>query len=89
MYHICIANSLINLAGLFRGAILESGAAISPWAYQRNQTEITYRTAQLIDPTFTSRDSTELLQFLQSVPAASIDNASSLYSSTAVSYIAI
>lgn len=76
---------LIKLAGLFRGAILESGAAISPWAYQRNQTEITYRTAQLIDPTFTSRDSIELLQFLQSVPAASIDNASALYSSTAVS----
>ncbi|ERL86508.1 esterase FE4 [Dendroctonus ponderosae] len=68
--------------GLFRAAIMESGSALSPWAYQRNQTEITYRTAQLIDPSFTSGDSSELLEFLQSVPAAAIDNASLALSSS-------
>lgn len=71
-------------SGLFRGAIMESGSALSPWAYQRNQTEITYRTAQLIDPSFTSRDSSELLEFLQSVPATAIDNASLALSSLIV-----
>lgn len=63
---------------------MESGSALSPWAYQRNQTEITYRTAQLIDPSFTSRDSSELLEFLQSVPATAIDNASLALSSLIV-----
>ncbi|XP_066255062.1 esterase FE4-like [Euwallacea similis] len=79
-----VSYQLLNphVKGLFRAAILESGSALSPWAYQRNETEVTYQTAQLIDPDFTSKNSTELLEFLQSVPAASIDKASAQFTST-------
>lgn len=70
----CIVCSIL---GLFRGVILESGAALDPWAYQRDQVEITYQTAALIDSRFeTNRNSTELLSFLQSVPAKDLDDAS-------------
>ncbi|KAL1491572.1 hypothetical protein ABEB36_012147 [Hypothenemus hampei] len=63
--------------GLFRAAIQESGSAINPWAYQRDQVEITYQTAALLNPEFeTNRNSTELLKFLQSVPAKDLDHAS-------------
>ncbi|CAG9769383.1 unnamed protein product [Ceutorhynchus assimilis] len=72
-------------AGLYRAAILESGSSLSPWAYQRDQAEITFKTAQLIDPSFNSENTTELLLFLQSVPAVAIDNASLLFSSTSES----
>ncbi|XP_050301907.1 venom carboxylesterase-6-like [Anthonomus grandis grandis] len=68
--------------GLYRGAILESGSALSPWAYQRNETEITFMTAQLINSSFTSRNTTEVLQFLQSASAIDIDNASFVVSAS-------
>ncbi|CAG9769385.1 unnamed protein product [Ceutorhynchus assimilis] len=63
--------------GLFRGAILESGSALSPWAYQRDQVEITYKTAAKLNSDFeTNRNSTALLEFLQSVSAKELDEAS-------------
>lgn len=63
--------------GLFRAAILESGSALDPWAYQRDQVEITYQTAALLDSKFeTSRNSTDLLVFLKHVPAVDLDQAS-------------
>ncbi|XP_050306074.1 venom carboxylesterase-6-like [Anthonomus grandis grandis] len=63
--------------GLFRAAIQESGSAVSPWAFQRDQVEITYKTAALLNPEFeTNRNSTELLSFLQSVSAKELDEAS-------------
>ncbi|XP_030756879.1 esterase FE4-like isoform X2 [Sitophilus oryzae] len=62
--------------GLFRAAILQSGTPLCPWAYQRNQTTISYKTASLIDSQFnTSRDSNKLLEVLQSVDAKAIDDA--------------
>lgn len=61
---------------MFAGAILESGTALVPWGYQRNQTEISFKTAAIIDNQFTSsRDSESLLQVLQSVDAKILDNA--------------
>nr|WCJ12950.1 carboxylesterase [Dendroctonus armandi] len=63
--------------GLFRAAILESGSALNPWAYQRDQVEITYQTAALLNAEFeTNRNSSDLLRFLQSVPAKELDAAS-------------
>ncbi|KAF7274594.1 hypothetical protein GWI33_012721 [Rhynchophorus ferrugineus] len=69
-----------SAARLFRAAILESGTPLCPWAYQRNQTEITYKTASFIDQRFNhQRDAQELLTFLQKVDAKTIDNASNRY----------
>lgn len=63
--------------GLFRAAIFESGSALSPWAYQRDQVEITYQTAALLNPDFNeNRNSTQLLEFLQTVSGKEIDEAS-------------
>ncbi|KAF7273187.1 hypothetical protein GWI33_014106 [Rhynchophorus ferrugineus] len=62
--------------GLFRGAIQESGSALSPWAYQRNSTKISYLTAQYVDTNYSGTTSQELLDFLRSVPASAIDQAS-------------
>nr|UUB32794.1 carboxylesterase COEA6 [Dendroctonus valens] len=63
--------------GLFRAAILESGSALCPWAYQRDQVEITYQTAALLNAEFeTNRNSSELLRFLQTVPGKELDAAS-------------
>ncbi|XP_030749181.1 acetylcholinesterase-like isoform X2 [Sitophilus oryzae] len=64
--------------GLFRAAILESGSALSPWAYQRDQVEISYRTAGILNSDFNTnnRNSTQLLEYLQSVTGKEIDGAS-------------
>ncbi|CAG9769134.1 unnamed protein product [Ceutorhynchus assimilis] len=59
--------------GLFRAAILESGSALSPMAYQRNETYYTLQTIKLINPNYNFTNSTDLLAFLQSVPASDID----------------
>ncbi|XP_076258000.1 juvenile hormone esterase-like isoform X2 [Rhynchophorus ferrugineus] len=65
-----------SASGLFRSAILQSGTPLCPWAYQRNQTSISYKTASFIDSQFeTSRDSSKLLEVLQSVEARTIDAA--------------
>ncbi|KAJ8955012.1 hypothetical protein NQ318_000444 [Aromia moschata] len=64
--------------GLFRAAIAESGSALCPWAYQRNQVGYTFKTAGYINSTFTSGNATssDLLQFLTNVTAREIDEAS-------------
>ncbi|XP_060525791.1 venom carboxylesterase-6-like [Cylas formicarius] len=72
-YHILSPKS----AGLFRAAILESGSALSPWAYQRDQRAYTFRTAALLDPKFiSSNDSKQVLDFLLNATARDIDGAS-------------
>ncbi|KAJ8920363.1 hypothetical protein NQ315_005227, partial [Exocentrus adspersus] len=69
-------------AGLFRGAIAESGSPLSAWAYQRDQVNITYRTAAYINPDIVNATSTELLEYLQGLPAKDIDDASHTLAST-------
>ncbi|KAJ8983203.1 hypothetical protein NQ317_016424 [Molorchus minor] len=64
--------------GLFRAGISESGSFLSPWAFQRNQVEITYQTAAYINDSITSDtvSTSDLLDFLLSVPAKDLDVAS-------------
>ncbi|KAF7273186.1 hypothetical protein GWI33_014105 [Rhynchophorus ferrugineus] len=63
--------------GLFRAAILESGSALSPWAYQRNQVEISFQTAAVLNQEFAeNRNSSDLLEYLQSISGKEIDVAS-------------
>ncbi|KAJ8920364.1 hypothetical protein NQ315_005228 [Exocentrus adspersus] len=69
-------------AGLFRAAIAESGSPLSAWAYQRDQINITYRTAAYINPDIVNANSTELLEYLQGLPAKDIDDASYKLAST-------
>lgn len=60
---------------------MESGTALVPWAYQRNQTEISFKTAAIIDEQFaSSRDSESMLQVLQAVDAKTLDNAALAFS---------
>ncbi|XP_030767067.1 venom carboxylesterase-6-like [Sitophilus oryzae] len=74
--------------GLYTAAILESGTALCPWAFQRNQTEITYKTASFIDSQFDeNRDSQQLLSYLQTVDAKAIDDASRNYTDWAEPYV--
>ncbi|XP_030749177.1 venom carboxylesterase-6-like isoform X2 [Sitophilus oryzae] len=62
--------------GLYRAAILESGTALSPWAYQRYERDISFLTAKYIDPDFNGTTSDDLLDFLNTASADSIDKAS-------------
>ncbi|CAG9773114.1 unnamed protein product [Ceutorhynchus assimilis] len=74
-------------AGLFRGAILSSGTPLCPWAFQRNQTEITYKTASFLNSQFDyNRDSRSLWTYLKTANAKDIDKASKSYSDWAQSY---
>ncbi|RZC33822.1 COesterase and/or Abhydrolase 3 domain containing protein, partial [Asbolus verrucosus] len=67
--------------GLFRGAILESGTAINPWAYQRRAREVAFATAALINDTFSnSNDSVALLDFLLGIDAKELKKAGKEYS---------
>ncbi|KAJ8937804.1 hypothetical protein NQ314_011710 [Rhamnusium bicolor] len=60
--------------GLFRGAIQQSGAVLTPHGYQRRAKDFAYTLAGFIDPNFNNtKGSAELLNFLQSVPAEEID----------------
>ncbi|XP_056630162.1 juvenile hormone esterase-like [Diorhabda sublineata] len=63
-------------AGLFRGGISESGSGISNWAYLPDPTPYGYELASLIDKNINITTSSELLKYLQSVPAKAIDIAS-------------
>lgn len=76
----CLQPKYESLAGLFSAAIMESGAPLTPWSYQRNQTEISFKTGSFIDSQFeTSTDSQRLLEVLQQTDAKSLDNAQTEY----------
>ncbi|KAJ8937805.1 hypothetical protein NQ314_011711 [Rhamnusium bicolor] len=60
--------------GLYRGAIAESGSALTPWSYQRNHKEIAYKLASFIDSNFSpNATSEELLELLQNAPVNEIN----------------
>ncbi|XP_056641583.1 uncharacterized protein LOC130448317 [Diorhabda sublineata] len=63
--------------GLFRAAICESGSALSAWANQKNQTEISYNLAKIINPNFANykASSSEVYEYLKNLPAETIDRA--------------
>jgi carboxylesterase type B len=72
-----------RFADLFRGAILQSGSFLSPWAFQRKSKEIAFATAAFLNDTFqTNSDSNALLEFLQGVDAKSLDVASEQYANS-------
>jgi carboxylesterase type B len=78
-YHLINQNS----KDLFRGAILQSGSFLSPWAFQRKSKEIAFATAAFLNDTFqTNSDSNALLEFLQGVDAKSLDVASEQYANS-------
>ncbi|XP_018568321.1 juvenile hormone esterase-like [Anoplophora glabripennis] len=60
--------------GLFRGAILQSGTALSQWAHQNYARFYAFELARSLDSNFTSDNSTELLELLQSLSASDINN---------------
>ncbi|XP_023312899.1 esterase S-like, partial [Anoplophora glabripennis] len=60
--------------GLFRGAILQSGTSVAQWAHQNYARFYAFELARSLDPSFTSDNSTELLELLQSFPASNINN---------------
>ncbi|CAH1115540.1 unnamed protein product [Psylliodes chrysocephalus] len=72
-YHVLSPQS----KGLFRAAICESGSSISAWASQRNQTEISFRLVEIINPDFVNRkpSSSEVYEYLKTLPATTIDRA--------------
>lgn len=63
--------------GLFRAAICESASALSVWANQKNQTEISYKLATIINPGFSTYNasSSEVYEYLKNLPAETIDRA--------------
>ncbi|XP_023310399.1 cholinesterase 1 [Anoplophora glabripennis] len=58
--------------GLFRGGILQSGTSLSQWAHQSYARFYAFELARSLDPSFTSDNSTELLELLQRFPASNI-----------------
>lgn len=69
---------IIVLLGLFRAAIGESASALSAWAYQNNLPQLTHYLGTLINSDFKTKKPTsaELLKYLKSIPAKTIDAAS-------------
>ncbi|KAJ8951540.1 hypothetical protein NQ318_020413, partial [Aromia moschata] len=64
-------------AGLFRGAIIESGNALSSWAHQPFARHYAYQLGAALDPNFsTDNTSEELLELLQNTSASKIMTAS-------------
>lgn len=65
-------------AGLFRAAIGQSATSLSAWAYQLDSPKVTQRLAAVINPEFESKKPTsaQLLTYLKSLPAKTIDSAS-------------
>ncbi|XP_019764024.2 juvenile hormone esterase [Dendroctonus ponderosae] len=83
----CVSYQLLHpqSQGLFRAAILQSGTALNPWAYQRDQEWISFRTAAYMNEKFNSSEqlnSSELLEFLLGADARDIDAASKSLSNT-------
>ncbi|XP_023311248.1 cholinesterase 2-like isoform X3 [Anoplophora glabripennis] len=60
--------------GLFRGAILQSGTSMGQWAHQDYARFYAFELARSLDPSFTSDNSTELLELLQSLHASDIND---------------
>ncbi|CAG9864278.1 unnamed protein product [Phyllotreta striolata] len=63
-------------AGLFRGAIGESGSGISNWAYLPDPIRYPYELISLINKSIELNTSQAILDYLQTVPAKEIDVAS-------------
>ncbi|XP_072385322.1 juvenile hormone esterase-like [Diabrotica undecimpunctata] len=63
--------------GLFRAAICESASALSVWANQKNQTELSYLLASIVNPAFATYNATssEIYEYLRKLPAYDIDRA--------------
>jgi carboxylesterase type B len=77
-----VTYQLLNrgIEGLIVGGICESGTYLSAWSYQRRAREIAFATAALMNDTFlTNNNSQDLLEYLQSVPAKDLDEASDRY----------
>lgn len=78
---------------MFRGAILESGSFLSPWAFQRDARKIAFEYAALVDPSFQGNDSQALLELLQNVDAETLNIASENYvstvSTTSIAYLVL
>ncbi|XP_060526015.1 venom carboxylesterase-6-like [Cylas formicarius] len=78
-YHLVSPQS----AGLFKAAICGSGTALNPWAYNKDQVEMTYGTAAVLNSQFqNSRDSSQLFSYLQNIDARQLDAASQTYSNS-------
>ncbi|KAH0819041.1 hypothetical protein GEV33_003750 [Tenebrio molitor] len=70
-----------NSEGLFRAAIMESGTAINPWSLQRNAKQNAFSFGAVLNSTFSSvNDSQLLLEYLLTVSAKDLDDASVLVS---------
>ncbi|XP_060526017.1 carboxylic ester hydrolase-like isoform X2 [Cylas formicarius] len=68
-------------AGLFRGALAGSGTSLNPWAYNKDQVEMSFGTVATLNSQFRdSRNSTEILAYLQTADAKDIDAATLEYS---------
>ncbi|CAG9859838.1 unnamed protein product [Phyllotreta striolata] len=59
---------------LFHGAIMQSGSPLARWTSPRNLTQIAVNLAQNIDPSFSPKNTTDLLKFLQKVDPQDIAN---------------
>ncbi|XP_023311240.1 venom carboxylesterase-6-like [Anoplophora glabripennis] len=60
--------------GLFRGAILQSGTSLGQGAHQNYARFYAFELGRSLDPSFTSDNSTELLELLQRHPASDIND---------------
>lgn len=70
----------IYILGLFVGAILESGSALSPGSLQRTARETAFGTATILNATFEEyQDSEALLEYLITVTAEDLNAASLEY----------
>lgn len=71
-----VFNPNTTILGLFRAAIAESGSSLCPWAYQRNYKQYAYALATYLNPDFKKdASSKDLLEYLQTVPAAKLKEA--------------
>ncbi|XP_046991109.1 esterase FE4-like [Schistocerca americana] len=69
-YHVLSPKS----KGLFKRAIAQSGSALSPWAFDKNATDRTYRFVSYLG--YDAQNSSDLMQFLMMVNASELVKAS-------------
>lgn len=66
-------NYFFEISGLFRGAILQSGTALTPETLMKRAKFFAYETGKLFSPNFsTTNTSQELLNLLITIPAKNI-----------------